>query len=1134
MLGYSPPEMLSKTFQDITYPEDLTPDLEQMQRILAHEIETYSIEKRYVRKDGSLVWVNLTVALIWTAQGTPDYFISVIEDIDARKKAQDEVLATKRQLETALASMTDAVFVSDREGRFVEINDAFATFHRFSSKAECARTLSEYPDLIDVFSINGEFLALDHWPVKRALRGETATNAEYMLRRKDTGESWIGSYSFAPIRDAEGQISGSVVVGRDITERKSIEVMIRQNESRLRLALEAAKAGTWEWDLRTQKNVWSDETYRLYGLEPGCCEPSYEAWLQSIHPDYREQASAAVIAASRQISELNVEWRVNEPSGCERWLLSRGRPEIDADGNPLRYLGIVMDISERKLVEAELEQHRNHLKELVESQTAELAETNWILTVRSNEISELYNHAPCGYHSLAPDGTIIAVNDTELEFLNYSRDEFVGHNIGEFMTAASRELLHRNFSEFSKTGRVRNLEFDFVCKDGKIVPCLVSGDLIRDAAGKFLHTRSTLVDNSERKARDEQLRIMQEELALRAEEAEAATRSKSAFLANMSHEIRTPMNAILGLTHLVQRAGQPPEQAERLSKIESAGQHLLSIINDILDISKIEAGRLELERTDFHLSAILDNIQSLIGEQARSKGLRIEIDPDSVPVWLRGDPTRLRQALLNYAGNAVKFTERGTITLRTILLKDDGDEMLVRFEVQDTGIGIPDEVLPLLFQSFEQADVSTTRKYGGTGLGLAITRHLAELMGGEAGAESVPGVGSTFWFTARLGRGHGIMPSVAFKSTANAEEKLRMQFRGARVLLAEDNEINAEVAQELLHSAGLHVDTVVTGREVVAKAQGAAYDLILMDMQMPEMDGTEATRLIRLLPEWKDRPILAMMANAFDDDRRLCEQAGMNDFICKPVNPEDFFATLLKWLQLNPPTLQAESNIRSSGVTGTQDLVWSPVTEALPALPGIDTSVGLGYVLGKTDFYLRLLQKFRDEHAQGFVEAFRRVRRDNEWPTAARMAHTLKGLAQSIGATELSWVAARLEKAANRHEIANVIALESEVEKELSFILPGLVRLGHISELHLPSPIVPLDSAARREVFERLESLLEASDTAAASCMEEFALAMADTGIGEAEMMEIRQAVERYDFRGALQLLRKLDIDPKNCEGHEQ
>ena len=1129
IVGYAPQELMARTFQDITHADDLDRDLELVRRMLAREIDSYSIEKRYLRSDGSQVWVNLTVALIWTAYGDPDYFVSVIEDIDARKRAQDEMLATKGKFEAALASMTDAVVIVDPQGNFIEFNDAYASFLRFSSKDECARTLAEYQDFLEVCTARGESLSLELWPVSRALRGETASNAEYVLRRTDSGEVWTGSLGFGPIRSPDGEIVGAVVTARDITERKASEISLRENASRLRLALDAAKAGTWEWDLKTHCNIWSDEVYRLYGLQPASCEPSFATWLGTIHPRDREAAALAASEAERQAAELNVEWQVNDPSGQVRWLMSRGQPQFDADGQAVRYLGIVMDVTERKLAGIELEQHRFHLEQLVEQRTAELADTYRSLSVQTEEIRELYNQAPCGYHSQAPDGVVLAVNDTELELLGYRRDEFVGRSISDFMTAASVEAFRRNFSEFARVGRMRDLELDFVRKDGSIVPVLVSGDLVRDASGRFLHTRSIVIDNSERKARAQQLSRLQAELARRADEAEAATRAKSAFLANMSHEIRTPMNAILGLTHLVLRAGQSPEQAERMHKIESAGRHLLSVINDILDLSKIEAGRVDLESTDFHLDAILDNIVSMISDQAASKGLAVGVDPDSVPVWLRGDPTRLRQALLNYAVNAVKFTHRGTITIRAILLEDAQDTLLVRFEVEDSGIGIPVDVLPGLFRSFEQADASTTRQYGGTGLGLAITRHLAGLMGGDAGAVSTPGVGSTFWLTARLGRGHGVVPLAPREQSADAEAVLQSRHAGARVLLAEDNEINREVALELLHSVALSADTACTGREAVAMAQSHGYDLILMDMQMPEMDGTEAARLIRALPGWQDKPIIAMTANAFADDKRQCEAAGMNDFIAKPVDPEAFFATLLKWL--SGRVVAGQSAVPDGPVAAHVPLLPAAPADdgrtdddVVPDLPGIDTAVGLRYLLGKKTHYLRLLRSFRDSHGRHFIADFRAARASGDQVGSERLAHTLKGLAGSIGAQQLGALAARLEAAVQAGDAALLQSAEGDVGNEITRLMSGLNALGEAAGY--AEQLAPETSSGARadpeqtqQMLGRFRELLETHDAAAVSMLGEFCAVMRRSGRTPGDLAEIEAAVKRFDYAHALRLL---------------
>ncbi|MCX7193660.1 MAG: response regulator [Proteobacteria bacterium] len=839
----------------------------------------------------------------------------------------------------------------------------------------------------------------------------------------------------------------------------------------------------------------------------------------------------------------------------------------------------------------------------------------------------------------------------------YSAEEIVGKSFAKFYADedAAQGVPEHELEIAAKEGNYK-AEGWRVRKDGSRYIANVLMTACRNDNGVLRGFSIVTRDVTERKMTDESLNRYRDNLEKivaeqtdslrRAKDvAENANKAKSEFLANMSHEIRTPMNAIIGMSHLALNTGLTPRQRDFITKIQGSGKHLLGIIDDILDFSKIEAGKLSMEQADFELEKVLSHVAQLVSEKTSDKELELVFNIDrAVPGYLHGDSLRLGQILINYANNAVKFTEQGEVVIAARVLEETATDVLLRFEVRDTGIGITDEQKATLFQTFQQADSSTSRKYGGTGLGLAISRQLAALMHGEVGVESIVGKGSTFWFTVRLGKAAGkvinllpvpdlrgrrmlvvddnevarnvlddMLSRMSFKvdqasggmdavasiqkadlsgspydvvfldwrmpgmdgiATANVIHGLQLKnnphlmmvtaygreevmnearaagleytlvkpvtasmlfdttmrvlggqhdgarsgshavpdikawlsaIRGASILLVEDNEFNQEVAMGLLSDAGFEVDIAGNGQQAVDKVRERAYDMVLMDMQMPVMDGITATMEIRKL--FRDLPVVAMTANAMQQDKDKCAQAGMNDYLAKPIDPDELFRTLLRWI---PPVQTQVAAENPTGQTVTREGSCD-----LPMIDGLDVELGLQRVVGKQQLYLNMLRKYLINQ-KNTPDELRAALAAEDLTTAERIVHTAKAVSGNIGASGLQEMAGELEQMFSAGSSREALAAKVEEFSDAQSAMIAALKAAVPAE-HTHSSIVP-DMAKSAEVLRLLHDLLADDDSEAADVLEEN-FDLLRYALGPEIFPKVDKAIKRFDFESALQLI---------------
>ena len=1124
LIDYSPEEVLGQRMHDLihhhkpdgsVYPIDECP----LYGAFKNGESCYIDSEVTWRRDGTPVQVEYSSFPILEDGAITGAVVTVV-DITERKRAEERLRASEQ--------LFRSIFENAQIG--------IAYFKIDSEEHRSNRTLQE------MLGYSGEELgSLGQWdeivaPEERAsgaeryaelVKGERdADEYEQRFIRRD-GRIVVAKEKFQLLRDAAGKPQYIVGLTEDITERKRAQESLKESEQLFRSIFENAQIGISIFDIDTQVHLTNRALQEMLGYRENELR-RLEQWDEIVHTDERASGAkryAALIEGIHDADEF--ENRYIHRDG--RIIVGTGRFQLlrDAVGKPQYLVALTEDITERKRAEDALQESEQLFRSIFENAPVGIS---------------LYNVPKRQYFT---NRALHEMLDCTSEDLNSVEkwDQLV--HLDERASGAERYLDLLG-------GKSGNDEWEqrLVRRDGSIVITDASFSVIRDTAGNPLYLLNMTKDVTDRKRAEA-------DLVAAKEEAVAATKAKSDFLANMSHEIRTPMNAILGMTHLAMKTELTEKQRDYLTKIKVAAQALLGIINDILDFSKIEAGKLEVENTEFRLDQVLEDLSSVVCQKAHDKNLELLISsPKNLPRNLVGDPLRLGQILINLVNNAVKFTERGEVLVTLALEEQLADRVKVKFSVRDSGIGMTREQSAKLFQAFSQADTSTTRKYGGTGLGLSISKRLVEMMEGSIWAESEPGAGSTFHFTAWFGIGSedthmrfipdlagiralvvdgnawareiltealrgfalradsvssgedavreiaasdspdpyrlvlmdwhlpgmdGLQASRIIKRnhrlqhipkivmvTEFGREDIRTQAeeigidsyllkpvnqsllydtlvdlfgfarpeghgplerkddgtvydaRGIRVLLVEDNEINQQVATELLESAGAIVTVANHGGEAVKilteRDSAPAFDVVFMDLQMPEMDGFTATTLLRRIPHLQKVPIIAMTAHALVEERQLCLKAGMNDHVSKPIDPDNLFSTLMRWTK--PCPQQAiESQESFAPIKGPDEVV-------LPEIAGIDLADGLKRVAGNRRIYSDLLSQFAATQGIAALQISTALLEGGEHKLAERIAHTVKGVAGNIGITEVQSVPAqKLENALRDDDEGKVSAL---------------------------------------------------------------------------------------------------------------
>jgi PAS domain S-box-containing protein len=992
VFGYSAEEAIGHPMSMLAPPVRLPHLMDLTEKALQGKDDSHN-KALGLRKDGNVVHILASASAVRDLTGGVTAVAVIIRDITELWESEQRLCESEKRFRHMADDFPSIMWVTGADGAVEFVNRAFREFFEIDcGKLQEGRwQLLFHPEDAPMYLAAFAVAVRDHEPFRGEVR---ARRADGQWRR-------LGVHA-QPRLGPLGEWMGHIGICGDITEREQAEQALRSSEEKFRQLAENIREVFWIVSPATGEVIYVSPAYEeVWCRSRASLYENPQSWYGSIHPEDRATRSYDL----RQMREgpSDSEFRIHSPDGQEKWIRNRAFPIRDKTGELIRVVGIAEDVTERKRSEI-------HLKRITD---------RLVLATRAGGV---------GIWSRDLVQDVLEWDEQMFRLFGAKEDQFSCAHEAWLAKLHPEDLQRMNREKEAAIRGEKELDSEFrvVWPDGSTHHIRSLALVTKDAAGKAIQIVGTSWDITPQKQAAEALLASNRQLEAEttranqlAVEAEQANAAKSEFLANMSHEIRTPMNGVLGMTALLLETELTAEQRRYAEIACTCGESLMQLLNDILDFSKIDAGRLELETIDFDLRSLLADLASIHSASAQAKGIQFLCSADAtVPTAVRGDPGRLRQVLTNLVGNAIKFTEKGEVTVSVALEQGGEAECMLRFSVRDTGIGIPEGKIGILFGKFTQVDTSTTRQYGGTGLGLAISKQLVEMMGGGIGVASEEGKGSEFWFTVRLGRRVG---------AGNHAEKVQPEspipaFSNSRILIAEDDPVNREVALGILKKLGLCADAVSTGAEAITSLESFAYDLVLMDMRMPVMDGIEATRHIRNPRSAVlncNVPIVAMTANAMESDRQLCLAVGMNDFVAKPASIAALRDTLKKWLPPGDSAIPASAS-QLAGSRATES--WTDIFDPESVLSRLEGDDALAQIV-----YEAFLEDMPRQ-----IQALKQLVADRDDAASARQAHSIKGASANVGGETLRKLAAEMEKAADAGDWRAVIDRMDELELQFS------------------------------------------------------------------------------------------------------